>query len=129
MNWYKNIKTSSPIIDRNTEEGKYPDIFDIGHKTYYGHKLPEDYKEFIWGWMNGNLQVWPAQKRGIPGDTHEDMLGKNREMHYRGRISQCKNKTRISIMRPYDKSFRDVPDVILSALYEKFGYDSKIYLI
>jgi hypothetical protein len=51
-------------------------------------------------------------------------------LYYRGRVMKCGDKAAISLVPPVGTAmFRDIPNIVISRLYEKFGSNSKIYVI
>jgi hypothetical protein len=136
MNWYKQIKIAEPVFEKDTFEEtgnpNYPGYADIGHETFItGKPFIKGCKEFIWAFVDGNIEVLPATKMETLNSSHGRIWGcKETLLTYRGRVTKCKDKASISLVPPIGPAmFRDIPNIVISRLYEKFGPNSKIYII
>jgi len=115
VNWYK----TAQIIMNDDEENGVP-YTSIGHNSYTDKKLG-----FLWFWVNNKLIVEEQDYRGL--FTHEKMLpGAFADGNYKGRYDPNTNKA--SLIRPSDKIFRPVPEILFKALTERFGDEIKIYI-
>ena len=108
MNWYKQAQEY------------YQEIGHFDPATLYFPK--EAGQVDIWAFIDGRLHV---VKNAMAEDTHMNLWGSEMEdTDYYGRFE---NKTkRCSIVIPDMYRGREIPNVILKALYNTFGPDIKI---
>ena len=104
----------------------YPTYLDIGHNMYYSLPEKENCKSFVWIFTDGKLEVIQIdlfrQKHSTTFDLMSNWL-------YAGRAEQCKDKTKISLYcRSEINKNRDIPNTLLSQLYDRFGINSEIYV-
>jgi hypothetical protein len=102
------IKQSSKNINwyKKAQKNNFDSYYDIGHNNNF----------VLWAFIDGRLIIHPKEF----GDHTK---WKNLHWYdYRGRFDPETKKC--SIVNPHE--FKDVPDVIIDSLYEKFGHDIEI---
>jgi hypothetical protein len=125
MNWYKNIKISQQIVE-NPPGLPYT---LIGHDQLKG--LTVDHEEFLWVWKDGGLDVRKQIGKMIGNEKaiHNRVWKFVVDSYYRGRAEKHKDlNSIISVIIPWEKRFREVPNSLISQLYDRFGSNSEIYI-
>ena len=112
MNWYKKAQKT-----RQVEEAPVHLYYqEIGHD-------PEEGKIDLWAFMDGKLHVYYDIERG--DDHYEVWGGKLEDTDYFGRFEHTSKICSVAVPSVYEG--RPIPSIILSALYDEFGSDIKIY--
>ena len=129
MNWFKSIKLAFPVMEKPVEKTKeYPTYLDIGHRAYEGLPVNKGCKEFVWIFAYGQLKIKPVKYvcQGHGVFTGGDISNAT----YSGKAEQCKDKTKISLHpRTAMSQFKEIPDILLSQLYDRFGVNTEIYVM
>lgn len=125
MNWYKLAQEDIP-----TAKQLGMSYYDIGHCNPNfeecinpEHKVTNN-KDYLWWYENGELKVKKVDKNGRK--THLDFLGPDILKFFQGRAQITPEKKLVSIAVPDHMVYRSIPEGLIEALQNKFGYDIQL---
>ncbi len=117
MNWFKKIKLSQKIVEPSDL-----DYMEIGH----------DFENFdtniLWVFQGGVIRT--IKQNEIKDERHIDHIsafpGIDQDRMYSGRFEPSTG--RLSIIKPNQARFYDIPNKLIRCLYEKFPNIKEIHI-
>ena len=107
-------------VDEMPDESK-PQYMDIGHNNFYEYKVDES-NDVIWGLTQGQILT----KVVGPEEDHSIFGKKGMSPRWMGRYDTATES--LSIKKPFEQRFRDVPNSVMKMLYDKFPNVKKVYI-
>ena len=123
MNWLKKIKLGQIIIEEDSPHAE--EYTGIGHSEYTFKpetKIKNETDE-IWSWQNGKILSVSSPGQMI----HDDYWPGTADEDYHGRYDEKDGSKRVSVVPPYDKRIRNIPNPLLTAIRERWGSNVYVY--
>lgn len=132
MNWLHKIARQDPVVqERGQDASQY---FSIGHGDF-DEEVGFEPKYVVWAYLDGRIEHGPeGYGDGVIQESEEDLPGGGTHgalwghevttRTYKGRYEP--ETGRLSIVKPKEREFYDVPDIVMRALYDKFPNITKV---
>jgi len=114
----KKIIVASNIRVYKTAKKKFDSYYEIGHDGYNKYHNPTG-NDFLWIYLDNKIKYHPITSRF---DVHTRIWPDSSLYNYGGRFDA--NRKLVSIVNPFEG--REIPNIIISKLYDTFGNDIEI---